>query len=71
VQNSFVRGFCTWYAAIISPGIFGPVEDGKQDRPFGGNANKWYANAQAAGFSVGKTPRVGAIAVYNRLRSSA
>ena len=71
VQNGFYAGYCTWYAAIISPGIFGPVVDGKQDRPFGGNANQWYRNAQAAWFSVGKTPRVGAIAVYSRIRSSA
>ncbi len=71
VQNGFYAGYCTRYAAIISPGIFGPVVDGRQERPFGGNANQRYRNAQAAGFAVGQTPRVGAIAVYNRLRSSA
>jgi surface antigen len=71
VQNGFYAWYCTWYAAIISPSIFGPVVDGVQNRPFGGNANQRYRNAQAAWFSVWKTPRVWAIAVYNRLRSSA
>lgn len=71
VNNGFYAGYCTWYAAIISPGIFWPVVDGQQNRPFGWNANQRYRNAQAAGFSVGKTPRVWAIAVYGRLRSSA
>jgi len=71
VSNSFYVGNCTWYAAIISPSIFGPVVDGKQERKFGGNANQWYANARAAWFSVGQTPRVWAIIVYSRLRSSA
>jgi len=71
VQNGFYAGYCTRYAAIISPTIFGSVVDGKQNRPFGGNANQWYRNAQAAWFSVGKTPRVNAIAVYSRIRSSA
>lgn len=71
VSNSFYAGQCTWYAAIISPGIFGPVVDGKQERKFGGNANQRYKNAKAAWFSVGQTPRVWAIVVYSRLRSSA
>ena len=48
VQNGFYAGYCTWYAAIISPGIFGPVVDGQQDRPFGGNANRWAYNAEKA-----------------------
>lgn len=71
VNNGFYAWYCTWYAAIITPEIFGPVKDGKQDRPFGGDAKQWYANAKAAWFSVGKTPRVWSLVVYNPLRSSA
>ena len=41
------------------------------NRGFGGNARNWYANAKAAGYKVGQTPRVGAIIVYSALRSSA
>jgi surface antigen len=32
-------------------------------RPFGGNAKNWYNNAKAAGYSVGTSASVGAIAV--------
>ena len=71
VNNWFYAWYCTWYAAIITPEIFWPVKDGKQDRPFGWDAKQWYANAKAAGFSVGKTPRVWSLVVYNPLRSSA
>lgn len=71
VSNSFYAWQCTWYAAIISPGIFWPVVDGKQNRPFWGNANQRYKNAKAAGYSVGQSPRVWAVVVYSRLRSSA
>lgn len=71
VVNSFVPGYCTWYMAITTPAIFGPVKDGKQERPFWWDAKNWYANAKKAGFSVGQTPRVGSIVVYSALRSSA
>lgn len=33
-------------------------------RPFGGNANQWYGNAQKAGFSVGQSPRAGSLIIY-------
>lgn len=72
INNGFYRGYCTWYVATQMPSIFPYDETGtKQSRPFGGNANQWYANAQKAGFSVGTTPKTGAIIVYNNLRSSA
>lgn len=71
IKNGFYAGQCTWYVAVKTPEIFGPVVDGKQDRPFGGNARDWYANAKKAGFSVGKTAKAGAIIVYGTLRSSA
>lgn len=66
IKNQFYAGHCTWYAAIITPEIFPYIDENTQSRPFGGNANQWYANAKAAGFEVGKTPRVGALIVYNR-----
>lgn len=71
VSNGFAVGYCTWYAAIKSPGIFKYTSDTTQARVFGGNARSWYANAKAAWYRVGQTPRVGAIIVYSALRSSA
>ena len=37
-----------YYAAMKAPGIFSYTSDTKQERPFGGNARDWYANAKAA-----------------------
>ena len=71
ISNGFAVGYCTWYAAIKSPNIFKYTSATKQDRPFGGNAVNWYANAKAAGLSVGQSPRAWAIVVYKQLRSSA
>ncbi len=71
ISNWFAVGYCTWYAAIKSPNIFKYISATKQDRPFGGNAVNWYSNAKAAWFSVGQSPRPGAIVVYKNLRSSA
>lgn len=72
INNGFYRGYCTWYVATQMPSIFPYDETGtKQTRPFGGNAKDWYANAKEAGYSVGQTPKVGSIIVYNPLRSSA
>ena len=71
VSNGFAVGYCTWYAAIQSPHIFKYTDANTQSRPFGGNAVNWYANAKAAGYSVGQTPRAWAIIVYRNLRSSA
>lgn len=53
------------------PNIFKYTSETTQERPFGGNANQRYNNAQKAGLSVGKNPRAGAIIVYSALRSSA
>ncbi len=49
--NGYSFGYCTWYVANRRsvPGSWG-------------NANAWYYNAQASGFSVGSSPVVGAIA---------
>lgn len=73
VKNGFAVGYCTWYAAIMRPDIFKYTDEAKttQSRPFGGNANQWCAWAKGAGLRVGKTPAVGALIVYSRLRSSA
>ena len=71
ISNWFAVGYCTWYAAIKSPNIFKYTSATKQERPFGWNAVNWYANAKAAGFSVGQSPRPWAIVVYKNLRSSA
>ncbi|MDO4713202.1 MAG: CHAP domain-containing protein [bacterium] len=73
ISNGFAAGYCTWYAAHISPWMF----DENGQRLFGGNAKDWYVNAQsekakAAGIKVSKTnPGAGAIVVYNPLRSYA
>jgi len=71
IKNKFYAWYCTWYAAIISPEIFPYIDETTQDRPFGGDAKEWCANAKAAWFRVGNKPAVGALIVYNRVRSSA
>ena len=71
ISNGFAVGYCTWYAAMKAPGIFSYTSDTKQERPFGGNARDWYANAKAAWYNVGSTPRAWAIIVYRQLRSYA
>jgi surface antigen/LysM repeat protein len=49
--NGYAYGYCTYYVA------------GRRSVPGNwGNANAWYYNAQASGFSVGSTPVPGAIA---------
>jgi surface antigen len=49
--NGYSFGYCTWYVA------------NRRAVPSNwGNANQWYYNAQASGFSVGASPVVGAIA---------
>ena len=49
--NGYSYGYCTWYVAS------------RRSVPSNwGNANAWYYNAQASGFSVGSTPVPGAIA---------
>ena len=49
--HRFPYGYCTWYVAS------------KRYIPWGGNAGTWLYHAKAAGYSTGKTPRVGAIMV--------
>lgn len=49
--NRFSYGYCTWYVY------------NRRAVPWLGNAWEWFGNAQAAGFSTGQTPRVGAIMV--------
>ncbi len=71
IKNKFYAWYCTWYAAIISPNIFPYTNETTQERPFGGDAKEWCANAKAAWFRVGNTPAVGALIVYNKLRNSA
>ncbi len=57
--QGFATGQCTWYVATRrlvawhTPG-----------GSLGGNAGQWLALAAQAGFAVGATPEVGAIAVY-------
>lgn len=49
--NSYYAGQCTWYA-----------KSKRMDLPNNlGNANTWYARAAAQGYSVGYSPRAGAI----------
>jgi hypothetical protein len=35
INNKFYPGYCTWYAAIISPEIFPYIDEKNQDRSFG------------------------------------
>jgi len=71
IKNGFAVGYCTWYAAIISPNIFPYISETAQDRPFGGDAREWCGNAKKAWLRVWSKPSVGAVIVYSRLRSSA
>jgi N-acetylmuramoyl-L-alanine amidase len=49
--GGYIRGYCTYYVAS------------RRRIPSNwGNANSWYYNAQASGFSVGSTPVAGAVA---------
>jgi len=64
IKNRFAPWHCTWGMAIDTPTLFPYIDEMTQDRKFGWNANQWYANAKNAGFSVGQTPRLGAIVVY-------
>ncbi|MDD3262395.1 MAG: LysM peptidoglycan-binding domain-containing protein [Candidatus Absconditabacteria bacterium] len=73
IKNGFYAGYCTWYAAIISPEIFPYISETEQKRDFGGNANQRCKNAEAAGFKVvwnssknPVTPSVGALVVYKQ-----
>lgn len=50
--NTYTAGNCTYYAKSRRPDLPNNL----------GNADTWYANAQAQGFSVGSRPQVGAVA---------
>ena len=52
--NTYPVGQCTWGAKALAPWVGN----------YWGNANQWGASAQAAGHSIGYTPRVGAVAVW-------
>lgn len=64
----FAQWNCTDYAASRRPDIF-PSRDWK-DRLFGWDAIQWYHNARVAWLETGKTPEVGAIAVYVKGRGA-
>jgi LysM repeat protein len=49
--TGFSQGWCTWYVAT------------KRNVTWRGDAGYWYANASAAGYPVGPTPKVGSIMV--------
>ena len=49
--TGFPAGWCTWYVAT------------KRNVTWRGDAGYWYANASAAGYAVGSTPKVGSIMV--------
>ena len=50
--NRYALGNCTWYVKSMRPDIGN----------FWGNANTWYQNAKAQGWSVGDLPKKGAVA---------
>lgn len=57
--EGFSTGQCTWYVAtrrLVTWHTPGGL--------LGGNAGQWLGLAEAAGFSIGAAPEVGAIAVY-------
>lgn len=56
-NHKFAPGHCTDYVARKVPGI-----------KWGGNANRWMANAQAYGVTVDRNPVAGAILVTNENR---
>lgn len=51
--NAYGYGYCTWYVKNKRPDI----------GSYWGNANQWYASAQAAGYATGSEPKAGAIGV--------
>lgn len=51
-DNTYTAGNCTYYAKSRRPDLPNNL----------GNADTWYGNAQAQGFSVGSKPQVGAVA---------
>lgn len=51
--NAYAWGYCTWHVKNQRPDI----------GSYWGNANQWYASAQAAGYSTGSAPAPGAIGV--------
>lgn len=52
--NTYPVGQCTWGVKALAPWVGG----------YWGNAKDWIASAQAAGYTVGSTPSVGAVAVW-------
>jgi surface antigen len=52
IPDSFPWGQCTWYVASL------------REVSWWGNADEWFDNAQAQGFSTGLTPKPGAIVVW-------
>src|SRR5699024_1533910 len=52
--NTYPVGQCTWGVKSLASWVGN----------YWGNANQWVASAQAAGHSVGTTPKVGAVAVW-------
>lgn len=52
----YPEGQCTRYVCETWPYEIGPVW---------GNADQWLSSAAAAGYSIGRTPEVGAIAVWS------
>lgn len=50
--NEYVPCNCTWYSKSQRPDLPNDL----------GNGGEWYFNAQARGYDVGLTPRVGAVA---------
>jgi surface antigen len=64
ISNGFARGYCTRYVATQMKNIFPYTSETTQSRPFAGDAKYRYTNAKNAGFSVGQSPRAGAIIVY-------
>lgn len=51
--NAYGYGYCTWYVKNKRPDV----------GSYWGNANQWYASAQAAGFKTGSEARPGAVGV--------
>lgn len=63
-NNGMTAWYCTYYAAHKARWLFPQLKGNTYFRWVKGNANKWFASAQANGLKTSKTPSVGAIVVF-------
>lgn len=64
VKNTFYDGYCTYWAALISPEFFPYISETEQKRSRWGNAAQRCENSSKAWFKIGNTPMKWALIVY-------